>query len=179
MSKAEIFELVSTISYILAGLFLILTIFLAYRFRIWSVIGDLTGRTAKKSIERLRKANEISGNKSYRPSTTNAERGTLTATITEAKDRRLIPDPPKKKEKKAPADPDAMPETGLLSDSRAISDTGHLQTGVLAEEGTTLLQTDETDLLATATLLEPRQKAAVPMTMLTEVILIHTNEVIA
>lgn len=179
MNKAEIFELISTVSYVLAGVFLVLTIYLAYRFRIWAVIGDLTGRTARKSIERLRKANEDSGNKSYRPSTTNAERGKLTANMPEPKDRRLIPDPPQKPEKKAPLQPDVMPETGLLSDSRAFSDTGHLQTGIIVEEGTALLQADETDLLATSTLLQPRQKAAIPLTILTEVILTHTNEVIA
>lgn len=36
-------------------------------FKIPIVIGDLSGRTAKKSIERMRLNNEKTGNKSYKP----------------------------------------------------------------------------------------------------------------
>jgi hypothetical protein len=56
-------NLASIILLCLCGLFLIISILLFVRFRIIRVIGDLSGRTAKKQIEKIRSDNETSGNK--------------------------------------------------------------------------------------------------------------------
>ena len=47
------YEIISTISFSLSLLFFLLSLFLWLKFDIWRIIGDLSGRTAKKSIERL------------------------------------------------------------------------------------------------------------------------------
>ena len=46
------------------------------------VIGDLTGHTARKAIEDIRRQNEQSGDKAYKSSTVNLKRGKLTDKIT-------------------------------------------------------------------------------------------------
>ncbi len=66
----------------LAGLCLIIAVILFFVLRIPSVIGDLTGSTARKAIENIRNQNESSGDKTYKSSAVNRERGKLTDKIT-------------------------------------------------------------------------------------------------
>lgn len=63
----QIYQIISIVTFSLAAVSLGLAVILWFKFRIWKIIGDLSGRTAKKSIERMRSANEKSGRKSYRP----------------------------------------------------------------------------------------------------------------
>lgn len=72
---ADILHTLSIISYILAVLFVVLAIVLWFIFKIPNVIGDLSGRNAKKSIARMRQNNEKTGDKSYRASEKNLARG--------------------------------------------------------------------------------------------------------
>ena len=55
---AEILSIISTSSFVLAALFLALAIFFWFKFGIPAIIGDLSGRTAKKSIAQMRENNE-------------------------------------------------------------------------------------------------------------------------
>ena len=174
MTKPEIFELVSTISYVLTSVFFVLTVFFALRFKIWAVIGDLTGRTARKSIERMRKANELQRNKDSRTDSLNGGSGKAAENMQDKRDRRLDSEG---YGGNLVHRNELMPETGLLSDSRAISDTGHLQNGVIIEEGTGLLQSQDDAPPIMTTRLQNRRK--MELTMINDIILIHTDEVIA
>lgn len=78
---ADTLTTVSYISFAASGIFLAIAAIVFFVFRIPSVMGDLSGRNAKKSIQRMRKDNEKTGKKSYRPSSTNAARGKITETI--------------------------------------------------------------------------------------------------
>lgn len=78
---ADTLTVISIGSFVAAGVFLVIAIVLFIVFKIPSVLGDLSGRNAKKSIEKMRKNNERTGNKSYSPSITNVERGKITETI--------------------------------------------------------------------------------------------------
>ena len=78
---AETLQTLSIISFAVAAACFVLAIFLWFFFKIPTVIGDLSGRTARKSIAQMRAANEKSGVKSYKESKTNAERGKVTATM--------------------------------------------------------------------------------------------------
>lgn len=173
MSTAEILSLVSLISYIIAGISLVLAVFFWFAFKIPSVIGDLSGRTARKSIARMRASNERSGGKGYQPSATNASRGKLTDTMQHSRKHK---DEPKKAQ---PVDESQMPETGLLSSNKADL-PGADQTDLLEDSQATGLLVDAD---ATAPLHdEPAQRVkhigGKKLTMLDEVILIHTDEVI-
>lgn len=78
---ADTLSTLAIIAFVLAGLCLVAAVFLWFYFKIPRVIGDLNGKTARKSIAKMREDNENSGQKSYRPSPTNLERGRLTDTV--------------------------------------------------------------------------------------------------
>lgn len=165
---AQTLQTLSIISFAVAGVCLVLAIFFWFFFKIPTVIGDLSGRTARKSIAKMRAANEKTGAKSYKESKTNAERGKLTGTM---------PDSGKLKKKKDVPD-DGKPETGLLADNM-VEGLDSEATGMLGSETTGLL----IDENATAPLDSPAHKQ-VPRTggkkleIIEEVMIIHTDEVI-
>jgi len=87
---ANTFFKISNISFVLMLVFCLLAVFFLFRFRILDIIGDLSGRTAKKTIERMREENKKMGNKLYRPSNINAYRGKTTEPITENENTVLL-----------------------------------------------------------------------------------------
>lgn len=66
----------------LCAMFALITVFLFFKLNIIGVIGDLSGSSARKGIENIRNQNQISGNKAYKSSNVNRERGKLTDKIT-------------------------------------------------------------------------------------------------
>ena len=170
---AEILSTISLISYIISGVAFLLAVFFWIKFKIPAVIGDLSGRTARKSIEKMRQVNEKSGRKEYRSSTTNIKRGRLTDTM--AHSGKLA-----QKEKE-----DQQLETGLLDENKTELISSQ-ETDLLVEDTQTELLTEETGLLVEETgllienetelLVEPT--AGAKMKILETVMLVHTNEVI-
>lgn len=161
---AETLQLLSIISFAVAIVCLVLAVFFWFLFKIPTVIGDLSGRTARKSIAKMRAANEKTGGKSYKTSQTNAERGKLTETI-----------PNKKKNN---------PETTLLMENKANKLSSEL-TGILDNEETDNLDSDATGLLVdkddTAVLLDSDSHIDTnvrKLELIEEVMIVHTNEVI-
>lgn len=78
------YEAYTWMSYICAGLsgvFLVVSIFLFFKLKIKSVIGDLTGTTAKKAIDDIRN-NTLDGKIIQKTSKINRDRGRVTAKIT-------------------------------------------------------------------------------------------------
>lgn len=67
---------------ILSGVMLAISILVFFVLKIPTVIGDLTGANARKAIENIRSHNESTGEKTYRTSQVNRERGRLTDKIT-------------------------------------------------------------------------------------------------
>lgn len=78
----ELMQTMSLASYIAAGVLFLIGVALFFLLDVPKLYGDISGRTAKKAIEAIRRKNEETGNKAYRPSTVNAERGKLTDKIT-------------------------------------------------------------------------------------------------
>ncbi len=78
---AQIYTIISITAFSLAGIFFLTSCFLWFKFGIMKIIGDLSGRTAKKSIEQMRANNEKTGRKDFRPTPVAKERGKLTETI--------------------------------------------------------------------------------------------------
>ncbi len=68
----------------LSGLFLICSIFLFFKLKIKSVIGDLTGTTAKKAIDSIRNSTSNSQESVYKVRQTNHERGHITDRISQS-----------------------------------------------------------------------------------------------
>ena len=61
--SVELLQILSLISYILAGLFLLLAIVLFFYLKVPSLWGEVSGRTARKAIEAMKWKNEESGHK--------------------------------------------------------------------------------------------------------------------
>ena len=164
-------------------------------FKIPGVIANLSGRTARTAIEKIRKNNEKTGGQGYQPSPVNANRGKITDMITPAPAVRDKPvkltatEPPEPKPPapamRKPGDGDipetgkSMPETGLLADNKEHY-VSSMETQPLGEEDETELLADENE---TALLVEERPilpaAGSKELVLLEEIMLIHTKEVIA
>lgn len=64
---------ISIISFSVSIIFLLLSIIMWFKFDIWKVIGDLSGRRAKKTIANMRVNNEKNGVNIYDTPTKNSE----------------------------------------------------------------------------------------------------------
>lgn len=79
--SVELLQTMSLVVFIAAGVFFVLAIALFFLLDVPRIIGDLTGRNAKKAIEQIRQQNERDGNKAHKPSPVNMERGQITDRI--------------------------------------------------------------------------------------------------
>lgn len=71
----QVYNIISIVAFSLAGVFFFVSVFLWFKFNVWEIIGDLSGRNAKKSIKQMRQENEKSGVNLYRPSGSYGARG--------------------------------------------------------------------------------------------------------
>lgn len=196
---------VSIVFFILAGVFFIAAVYMFIRFNIPQVFGELSGKTARKSIEQMRNDNAKSGSKkSHRPSPNAVERGRLTDEIEHSKSLQRQGDnsvnlPPK-------ADPmpqqsgrtDILPgnegnavgslPTEMLDNTTEVlaDNTASVGTEVLTPNvGTELLassidsyESGETQLLDNQTTVLQPEVSQKGFKTVKSIVLIHTNEMI-
>lgn len=176
MNTAEILSLISWIALVIAAVSLILAVFFWFRFKIPSVIGDLSGRTARKSIAKMREDNERTGKKSLTPvaapksPAVAAKRQPSAVPVQPA----AVPNAPAVPNRA----PDERPETGLLQANKAETYES-AQTDVLDQTKEDALEGKN----VTMRLVDPTQRTVQrtggkKLVMLDEVIFIHTDEVI-
>ena len=156
---------------VLAGIMFVASVLLFFLLNIPHVLGDLTGRNAKKAIENIRNQNESSGDKLYKTSQVNRERGKLTDKISPSGS--LMRDP-----------------SGILGGGAMATEKISTQqlpqvdeTTVLESNETTVLSSNETTVLDNAgagetTVLTAEDVPAV-FQIEYEITFIHTDEVIA
>lgn len=77
----DVYMNIYNVGAILAVIMFIISLILFFVLKIPAVIGDLSGATAKKAIENIRNQNEETGEKAYKSSAVNKERGRLTDKI--------------------------------------------------------------------------------------------------
>lgn len=174
---AEILSTVSTVSLVLAVVFFVLAVFFWIKFRILEIIGDLTGRTAKKSIAKMRENNEKTGKKSFKTSEINIQRGKLTGKM---KDSEKLDKKDFKKFKDEP-------ETELLAEGQVdnfIENTTevlnyNVETGLLNEEYTEVLESNATTVLNKNNVkVSKENSSSEKLRIIEDIVLIHTNEMI-
>ena len=158
---ADLIEKLSIIAFVAAGCCLLLTILIWFRFRILSVINDLSGKTAKRAIAQIRENNLRTGNKAYHPGIVNLNRGPLTTPKPEvsATPTEKLPDDQVGK---------PVPETILYQEAGKTQ----ILLASEAERGTTVLNQDVNNIADTS------ERPKVELTILEQVVMIHTNEVI-
>lgn len=179
---------ISTISFIIAGLALVVAIYVAIKFNIRDVFNDLSGKTARSSIEKFRVNNEKSGVKSLKSSKVNVERGPLTDTISTAKNigtggirrkskNKPVTEPMTKHTSDSNVNVDSDFETGVIKENAADYNISE-ETGVLAENQqytATVNIENETDVLDESVARPSRAKSNKTLEMIDEVILTHDN----
>lgn len=79
--SATAWLIIATVGFSLAGIALIVAVFMFIKMNIPSVIGDLTGKTVAREIKAMREFNSAKGDRRFRPSKVNLERGTLTEKV--------------------------------------------------------------------------------------------------
>lgn len=79
--SANTWMIIAIIGFSLSGIALIAAVIMFIRLNIPAIIGDLTGRTVAREIKAMRDTNASSGDKRFRPSAVNLERGTLTEKV--------------------------------------------------------------------------------------------------
>lgn len=154
---AETLSLLSTISFGLAIVCLLMAIVFWIKFNIMEIIGDLSGRTAKKSIANMREKNEKAGYKRYHSApknTVSAVNVKVTKQIDKEDDQISI------------LQDEQDQKTALL-----MAD----ETMPLTRKETSVLASNETQKLSRKS--KQKQKDCL-VTIIEDLTLIHTNEVI-
>ena len=169
---AETLTLISTILYIVAGVSLFVSILLFFIFKIPSVISDLTGRTAKKSVEKMRSKNIKKSSGSY----ASASKGRDDLKSQQKKIKKSAEKKPAEKKK---VDKSGFVETGLLKENKASKAPVAKETELLSSNETVALNSNETVALdANAVDDRIEKKPGVKLTMLDDVTITDTDEVI-
>lgn len=134
----ERLQSMSTIFYIIAVVLLFIAIALFFLLDIRRIIGDLTGITARKAIEDIRRQNENTGEKNYKSSPVNVARGRLTDKIS-----------PSGKLIKSTGGIGIYPQTEKFNTSELSPDTGNTEVLNTGMNETTVLShsTNETTVL--------------------------------
>ncbi len=79
--SATAWLIIAIVGFSFAGIALIVAVFMFIKMNIPSVIGDLTGKTVAREIKAMREFNNSKGDRRFRPSKINLERGTLTEKV--------------------------------------------------------------------------------------------------
>ena len=148
--------------YIAAGVFLVVSVVLWFVFRISEVIGDLSGKNAKKSIEKMRLGNEKAGSRLYRSNMVSSSQ------INRTKG---------KKESDSINENAAYLETGLISENQ-VKDRKSEDTQLLMDDEMTEILSDKNKTQSLAEFQEEKvsKKHGMKLKMIEEVIYIHTDE---
>ncbi len=79
--SATTWLIIAIIGFSLAGIALVIAIFMFIKMNIPSIIGDLTGKTVAREIKAMREFNKANGDRRFRSSNVNLKRGTLTEKV--------------------------------------------------------------------------------------------------
>lgn len=171
----EIYNYIFIGAAILSGIMLLVSILLFFLLKIPRVIGDLTGRTARKAIEDIRNQNESTGDKTYKSSTVNRQRGKITDKISPSGN--LVPKHP---EMDTSAMGTAKISTARLpSEETTVLDVQNETTvldGTAAE--TTVLSAEQQSMGNETTVLNPVGISDSVFQIEYEITYIHSNEII-
>ncbi len=185
---AETLSVISLISFLAAGVFAILAVVLWFVFHIPTVAGELSGRTAKKSIERTRRNNE-EASKNSRGAGPVRDKG-KNSPADGRQTGKNSPADGRQTGKNSPADERQTRKNrseggGVETALRAESAAGTRRRETAQQGRETAQQSRETEVLADTGSLEAsgsgnpqRRMSAIKIELLEEILFIHTKEVI-
>ena len=170
---AETLSTLSLVAFILSGVLFVGAAVLFFVLKIPQVIDYFTNRSAKRSIRKMR-TNETGGKSIViQTDPSNKARGKLTQPILQTEKKHESKHKPAAKDTK-------RPETGLLNE--AEGSTAYLDTteelALDLAPATDLLDPDSTTVLEQTLTESALDRPRIELTMLDEVMLIHTEEVV-
>lgn len=160
--SATTWLIIAIIGFSLAGIALVVAIFMFINQNIPSVIGDLTGKTVAREIKAMREFNKAHGDRRFRPSEVNLERGTLTEKVEVSReDQQAMAEAHlSKRLDKAPSEDISVKKktkggTIGLNDFEStptdVLNDGSNPTEVLSDNATEVLSANETEVLSDTT----------------------------
>lgn len=159
--SATAWFVIAIVGFSLAGIALVAAIILFIKMDIPAIIGDLTGKTVAREIEAMRESNAASGDKRFRSSAVNLERGTLTEKVTHNAEAMKIAHASKRLDKTDALDKSGKTghrkggTTGLSSQNSVVNpvfdDNPAPATEKLSDNVTEVLSDGVTDVLSPAT----------------------------
>ena len=167
-------NIVSIIFFIIAGVSLLVAIYSFVRFNIPQIIGELSGRTAKKSIAQMRDKNVKTGYKSHRPSPSAVERGTLTDKI----EKKKSVEKSDKKISKVEKGTELLNSTEKLSNDNKTELLNESETVLSDDNATTVLSEETTVLMNNDNSQINVLNDSNDFKIIQNIVLIHTNETI-
>ena len=148
--SANTWMIIAIIGFSLSGIALIASVIMFIRLNIPAIIGDLTGRTVAREIKAMRDTNASSGDKRFRPSAVNLERGTLTEKVAGKTANNMAPAHASKRLDKTSGN---LSEKGSKRKSGTVglSDAVQGKSGRVGSEPTDMLNSDSnaTEVLST------------------------------
>lgn len=169
---AEILSTISLVSFALSGICFALSVFLWFHFGIGGVIGDLSGRTAKKSIQKMREHNEKKGPVLYDSGMAGIGQGRFENVMTSVETAGI------ENFKTNLNSMNEMPETGILLDNEETELLSQSSEVLNRGAKTTLLNDEETVSLKNSVQVPEVKEKGISLTMLDDIMLVHTDEVI-
>ena len=161
-SIANTLFIISNASFVAAAVCGIVAIIFFFKFHIPSVINDLSGRSARKSIAMMRLQNDKKGNASRRSE----------------KKKKEKPETNKNSGRKTESNGNGRLETGLLEENLRNTSASEATTLLVDEEATGLLDQNETAPLVKDKTAHTRPVSSVKLKMLEEVMIVHSEETI-
>ncbi len=179
---AEQLFTISTVAFVLAIVFSLVAIALWFRFDIFEIINDLSGRTAKRSIELMRENNLREGKKIFRMNVPSGRSKRLTEKTAEMVTKQEN-DITEKLAQAKENNPVERGETVMLVENL---DNGATLSHTVVEETVLLNKNDDTEILVgdDTGLSERSEQEALSTTaqmkwsMIEDVIIVHTQEII-
>ena len=171
---ADILSKISIGMFIVAVIFFIIAIILFVVFNIPYVVGDLSGKNAQRSIEKLRAVNEKTENKSYRSGTLKVERGKITAPINLA-DNKNVGSPRYNATETSLLGNHGNVSVNNIEQTRALMNNDDTQPLFNGEENNTVALKNNTYINCNV---EEKCGICKKIQIIEEVIMIHTDEVL-
>lgn len=182
--SATAWLIIAIVGLSLAGIALIVAVFMFIKMNIPSVIGDLTGKTVAREIKAMREFNNSKGDRRFRPSKVNLERGTLTEKVdTSIDDKKAVAEAhaskrldrtetnENKKNSKSQKSNGTIGLNDFEMNPTDVLNEGSTPTEVLSDNSTEVLESNATEVLS-------ENQTEVLNTDNTEVLSENTNELL-
>ena len=167
MDTADILQMISFAAFISAGVFLVAAVILFFCFRIPKVAGELSGKSAKKSIRKIRETNEKNVESGFQRGMINRNRGVLTETVSSGM------------RQEHELSNRIFYETGILDENKAENaDADPGETTLLEGQETTLPDSSQVGGAGEYTEELSAAGCGIRLDIIDEVMFVHTNEAI-